>query len=230
MPIAQNLPRLPAVLPLVALLASQPALAGLTVPGNRPGAFAPRDECLTTPGARAFAATLRGAIVRRDARAMAALADDDVRLDFGGGAGKAELRARLSGPDAPALWRELEDAAGLGCAMSEGAMVFPWLFAQDLGDVDPFDALLVTGLAVPLYRRANSRDAPIARLNWQLVIAQGDGLAGDAAKRPLRRISVIGSPLQGYVPTQRLRSPVDYRLVVSRKGQGWRISAFVAGD
>ena len=114
-------------------------------------------------------------------------------------------------------------------------MVFPWLFAQDLGDVDPFDALVVSGPAVPLYRQANSRAAPIARLNWQLVIvqgdrAQGDGLGADADKRPLRRISVIGSPLAGYVPTASLRSPLGYRLLVSRQGAGWRISAFVAGD
>ena len=219
-----------AILALCALFAAQPALASFTVPANRPGAFAPRDDCLKTPGARAFKATLRGAIARRDARALAQLAAEDVRLDFGGGAGRAELRSRLTGPKGAELWRELAEAANLGCAMSAGDMVFPWLFAQDLGDVDSFDALVTTGPAVPLYRRADSRLAPIARLNWQLVIAQGDGLAADADKRPLRRISVIGSRLEGYVPTASLRSPVDYRLLVSRAGAGWRITAFVAGD
>lgn len=213
-----------------AFLASAPALASFAVPANRPGAFAPRDDCLKTPGARAFAATLRGAILRRDARALAELSAEDIRLDFGGGSGKAALRSRLSGPEGPEMWASLEEAANLGCALSEGDLVFPWLFAQELGDVDPFDALVVTGPAVPLYRRANSRAAPIARLNWQLVIAQGDGLAPDAAKRPLRRISVINSPLEGYVPTGQLRSPLDYRLIVSRQRVGWKITAFVAGD
>ena len=212
------------------LLVAQPAQAGFTVTANHPGAFAPRGQCLVTPGARAFAATLRGAIMRRDARALAELAADDVRLDFGGGAGKAELRSRLSGPDAGKHWRELEEATGLGCAMSNGDMVFPWFFAQDLGDVDPFDALLVTGPAVPLYRRASDRAPRVARLNWQLVMPQRDGAANGAAKPPLRRVSVIGTRLEGYVPSDRLRSQLDHRLIATRKGSGWRISAFVAGD
>ena len=227
--IAALSPDFRAAFALLALLAAQPALAD-TVPGNRAGAYAPRQECLISPAARAFAATLRGAIVRRDARALAELASDDVTLDFGGGAGKAELRKRLSGADGARLWRELEEAASLGCAMREGNMIYPWFFAQQLGDVDPFEALLVTGPSVPLYRRAGSRTAPIARLNWQLVIARGVGPAPGAGKRSLRRVSVIGSRLQGYVAPERLRSPLGYRLIVSRKGPGWRISAFVAGD
>lgn len=219
-----------AIAVLAAILISSPAWAGFTVPPNRPGAYAPRDECTKAAGARAFAATLRGAILRRDVGAVVELASNDIRLDFGGGGGKAMLRSQLSGAEGPELWRDLEEAVNLGCAMSEGDMVFPWIFAQELGDVDPFDALVVTGPAVPLYRRASSRTAPIARLNWQLVIAQGDGLAPDARKRPLRRISVINSPLEGYVPTDKLRSLLAHRLVVSRQGAGWKISAFVAGD
>lgn len=218
------------ILALAVVLAGQPAQAGHTVPPNRPGAYAPRDACVKTPGARAFAARLRGAIVRRDARALADLAAADIRLDFGGGGGKALLRSQLTGKEGPALWRELEEAVSLGCAMDSGNMAFPWLFAQNLGDLDPFDALVVTGPAVPLYRRANMRSAPIARLNWQMVIAQGDGLSPDADKRALRRISVINSPLEGYVPTGKLRSVIDHRLIVSRHGRDWEITAFVAGD
>lgn len=215
---------------LAALLVIQPAQASFSVPPNRPGDYAPRDACLKAPGDPAFAATLRAAIARRDAGALVALAAEDIRLDFGGGSGRAELRRRLSGPEGAALWANLSEAVNLGCAMSEGDMVFPWLFAQELGDVDPFDALVVTGASVPLYRRNSARAAPIARLNWQLVIAQGDGLAADAGKRPLRRIAVINSPLEGYVPTASLRSPLDYRLIASRQGRVWRITAFVAGD
>jgi len=218
------------IIGLSAALAASPALAGFTVPPNRPGAYAPRDECAKTPGARAFTTSLRGAIARRDVRAAVELAASDIRLDFGGGSGRAELRRQLTGSEGPTLWREFEEAVNLGCAISEGDMVFPWLFAQDLGDVDPFDALVVTGPAVPLYARANARAAPIARLNWQLVIAQGEGLAPDARKRPLRRITVINSPLEGYVPTGSLRSPLARRLIVSRQGADWKITAFVAGD
>jgi hypothetical protein len=218
------------MLALAAVAASQPVLAGHMVPPNRPGAYAPRDTCVKTPAARSFTARLRSAIARRDARALAGHAAGDVRLDFGGGGGKAQLRGLMTGKESPALWRELEEAVSLGCAMDAGNMVFPWLFAQDLGDVDPFDAMVVIGPAVPLYRSADMRVAPIARLNWQMVIVQEGELRPDADKRPLRRISVINSPLEGYVPADKLRSVIDHRLIVTRHGRVWEISAFVAGD
>ena len=211
-------------------LAAGPALAGLTVPPNHPAAYAPRDTCVKTPAPRGFVTRLRTAIAQRNARALADLAAPDIRLDFGGGGGKALLRSQLASAQGPALWRELSEAVSLGCAMSNGDMVFPWLFAQNLGDVDPFDAFVVTGPAVPLYRRGQVGSSPIARLNWQLVMAHGDGLAPDADKQPLRRVSVINSRLAGYVPSDKLHSVIDHRLIVSRHGRNWEITAFVAGD
>jgi len=205
-------------------------LADHNVPPNPPGAYAPRDTCVKTPAARSFTARLRSANTRRDARAVADLAAGDVQLDFGGGSGKALLREQLTGKEGPAMWRELAVTMSLGCAMDNGDMVYPWLFAQNLGDVDSFEAMVATGPAVPLYRHANTRAAPIARLNWQMVIVQEGDLGPDADKRPLRRVSVINSPLEGYVPRDKLRSVIDRRLIVTRRGGVWEISAFVAGD
>ncbi len=222
------------VVAFAAVLAASPALADFTIPPNRPGAYAPRDSCVKTPRARGFMAGLQRAIARRDARALAGLAAPDVRLDFGGGSGKPLLLSQLTGAEGPALWRELDEAVRLGCAMDAGNMVFPWVFAQNLGDVDPFDAMLVTGSAVPLYARANdrpnARSAPIARLNWQIVITQGNSASPDAPRPALTRVSVINSRLAGYVPTDKLRSIIAHRLIVSRHGPNWEISAFVAGD
>ena len=222
--------RLGAIITLTALLLGQPALAGHTVPPNRPGAYAPRDTCVKTPAARSFVARLRSAVARRDVRALVDLAAGDVQLDFGGGSGKVLLRSQLTGKDGPALWHEFEEVLSLGCAMDRGDMAFPWLYAQELGDVDPFEALVATGPAVPIYARANTRSAPIGRLNWQMVIVQEGNLGPEADKRPMRRVSVINSPLEGYVPSDKLRSVIDRRLIVTRHGSVWEISAFVAGD
>jgi len=219
-----------AILGFGALLMAAPAQAGFTVPPNRPGAYAPREECQTAPGARAFAASLRGAVQRRDANALLELSANDIKLDFGGGEGKALFREGLSGRGGPELWRELSLAVNSGCAVSDGDLVFPWMFAQNLGDVDTYDAMLAVGPAVPLYRRANARGGPIARLNWQIVIAQGDNSNPDETRRPFTRVLVINSPLKGYVATSQLRSVIAYRLIASRLGSGWKITAFVAGD
>lgn len=219
-----------AILVLVAALAASPALAGFTVPPNRPGAYAPRDTCVKTPRARAFMVALRGAIARRNARALVELAAPDVRLDFGGGSGKPLLLSQLTGSEGPALWRELDEAVRLGCAKDAGNMAFPWIFAQNLGDVDTYEAMVVTGPAVPLYRRANLRTAPIARLNWQIVVAQGNNTGSDEKPSLLTRVSVINSPLEGFVPSDKLRSVIGRRLIVTRHGSRWEITAFVAGD
>lgn len=219
-----------AILAMAAALAASPALAGFTIPPNRPGAYAPRDACVKTPRARAFMAALRGAIARRDARALVGLAAPDVRLDFGGGSGKPLLLSQLTGAEGLGLWRELDEAVRLGCAMDAGDLVFPWIFGQNLGDVDTYAAMVATGPAVPLYRRANARAAPIARLNWQIVVVQGDNNGPDEMRNPLTRVSVINSPLEGYVPSEKLRSVIGRRLIVSRHGSQWEITAFVDGD
>jgi hypothetical protein len=206
---------------------SVPAMAGFSVPPNRPGAFAPRDECSSIPGAVEFLAALRSAAARRDTAALLALASKDVRLDFGGGAGRAELRKRLSGTDGAALWDELDAILQLGCAANgQGELTLPWFFAQDLGDVDPFDVMLATGPRVPLYRAAKARGRRAAWLNWQLVMPQ----ASPAAPRGFRRVLVIGSRLSGLVEERHLRSPIDYRLMANRSAGEWRIDMFVAGD
>lgn len=206
---------------------SVPAMAGFTVPPNRPGAFAPRDACSSLPGAEEFLAAVRSAAARRDTAALVALADPNIGLDYGGGSGRGELRARLSGAEASALWGELDDVLKLGCAANgQGEITLPWFFSQDLGDVDPFEVMLAAGPRVPLYtsRKAKSRRA--GWLNWQLVALQ----ASPAPPRGYRRVSVIGSRLSGLVEEKNLRSPVDYRLLASRGSGQWRIVMFIAGD
>ena len=215
---------------VLAMLGAQPALAGHIEPPNPPGAYAPRDTCVNTPAARSFKARLRTAIARRDVRALADMSAGDIRLDFGGGSGKALLRSQLSGKESQAMWRELAETVSLGCAMDRGDMAFPWLYAQNIGEVDPFEALVAIGPAVPLYRRANTNSAPITRLNWQMVTIQEGDLGVDADKHPMRRVSVLNSRLEGYVQTDKLRSVLGRRLIVTRRGGVWEISAFVGGD
>ena len=219
--------------------APQPAWAGFTIPPNRPGDFAPRDECAGLPGAAPFLDELRGAIGARDAGALVRLAADDVMLDFGGGAGREELRRRLSGADGGLLWQELQSLAGLGCAPGAPGgeepggeepggeeLVLPWLFAQDLGDVDPYDALLATGPAVPLYTRAGARGRRAGSLNWQLVVA----LVDPPAPAGYTRVKVINTRREGLVRSAQVRSVIGYRLVAANHGGKWTITAIVAGD
>lgn len=190
------------------------------------GRFAPRDECIAVPGAAAFRAALAEAVRKRDAEALVALAAPEVKLDFGDGAGQAELRRRLTGEGGAELWRELAALPPLGCAVDRGNLVLPWFFAQDLGGDDPYGMLLVTGERVPLLPKADAEARPVRLLSWALVEPE-EGYDERAAFQPVR---VAGGGPSGFVDAARLRSPIGYRLIAGRTTVGWKIEAFLAGD
>ena len=188
------------------------------------GRFAPLDTCNRLSGAAAFRAALASAVRRRDGAALAALASPTIRLDFGDGAGTAELRRRLAGAEGRKLWRELDRILLLGCAVQAGNLVMPSVFAHDFGETDPFDVMLVTGARVPLLARPSATARPLRLLSWIMV----SPVSADDFEKPFRRVR-LGSRT-GYVETAKLRSALDYRLVVSRTRGAWKIDAFVAGD
>ncbi len=208
-----------------ALLAPLPALAG-TPPQAVSGHFAPVDRCTRQPGAAAFRTALARALRARDVRGFVALTTPAVRLDFGGGGGQAELRRRLSGAEGRKLWREHDRIMPLGCAVQAGNLVMPAVFAHDFGDTDPFEVMVVTGSQVPLRAAPSPTARTVSLLSWVAVTP----LTADDFEKPFRRVSLPGGKVTGYVAAARLRSPLDYRLIVSRRRGAWKIDAFLAGD
>ena len=123
---------------------------GRFVSPRQAGRFAPRDDCAKAPGAAAFRLRLAEAVARRDAPAVAALADPAIRLSFGDDNGRERFLQKLQAPDGEAM-RELGALLPLGCAIDEGGgLTMPWFFAQDMGDIDGYDAMLVQGTGVAL--------------------------------------------------------------------------------
>jgi hypothetical protein len=188
--------------------------------------FAPIETCNRQPGAAQFRAALTRAVKAHDAAALVALASPDVRLDFGDGAGRVELSRRLAGAEGPKLWRELDRILPLGCAVQDGNLVMPSIFAHDFGEIDASDVMVVTGANVALRSGPSAKVAPIRTLSWSLV----EPLSGDDFGKPFRQVRIHGGGPTGYLASAYLRSPLDYRLVAGRKGRAWRIDAFLAGD
>jgi hypothetical protein len=197
-----------------------------TAPAAAAASFAPIETCHHQPGAAQFRAALTRAVRARDVAGLVALAAPDVKLDFGEGAGRAELRGRLAGAEGAKLWRELDRILPLGCAAQAGNLVMPSVFAHDFGEIDAFDVMVVTGANVALRSGPSAIARPIRRLSWSLV----EPLSGEDFERPFRQVRVHGGGPTGFVSSAYLRSPLDYRLIVGRKGGAWRIEAFVAGD
>ncbi|BBC73759.1 conserved hypothetical protein [Altererythrobacter sp. B11] len=185
------------------------------------GPYAPRDECVGLEGADAFRQKLAEVVKARDVDGFAALAASDIKLDFGGGGGTQELRARLSAPDSD-LWSQLDKLIKLGCARNaQGGITMPWYFAQDIPG-DAFSNMVVTGEDVPLLSPQTGK--ALRQLSWD-VVALVDGLHPDAAFQQVK----IGENT-GYVATPMLRSVIDYRLIASSRNGKWSITSFIAGD
>ncbi len=200
----------------------QPAAS--TPPVLAPGRFAPRDECTDIPGASAFRARLSTAIRDRDPALLAPLAANDIKLDFGGGTGAAELRSRLSGADNP-LWSELQRMLSLGCAANaQGGITIPWIAAQELTLRDTGSAMLVTGSEVPVYSAPDAAAPEIGRVTWDVVAIEA--LQPGAAFQPI----ALPDGTRGFMATGSLRSMLDYRLTAARRNNRWTVTSLVAGD
>lgn len=192
-------------------------------PALADGKYAPRDECGKLEGAALFRQRLALAVEARDAEGVAALAADDIKLDFGDGSGRAELVKRLD-EQGGKLWDELDAILALGCsANDQGGLTVPWYFDQEI-PVDPYDGMIVTGENVPLLLGPDAKSQELAALNWDVV----ELTAGLVTENPFQKVKFDGK--EGYVATDKLRSLIDYRLsAISRNGR-WRIVTFLAGD
>ena len=188
------------------------------------GPYAPRDTCGDLEGAAAFRQALAEAVQMRDADALVALAAEDVKLDFGGGAGRAELKKRLTAEDRK-LWQELEELLALGCsANKQGGLTIPWYFDQPIEGVDPMMGMIVTGESVPLLSSPDEDATAVATLSWDVV--EISTLQPD---EPFQKVETTGGE-EGYIATDKLRSLIDYRLLATSRNGNWRIVSLVAGD
>ena len=219
----------PVLPPATATLSAEPSATPAPEPRDAPkplAAYVPRDECAKLPGFSAFRDAVVAATAKRDGEALVALADPDVHLDFGGGAGRDELRKRLADAKG-ALWGEIGALAALGCAADGSVATLPAIFSRVPDDVDPGRTMLVTGSEVPLRGKPSPGAPELRKLDWALVTLKGDGF--DPAAKYAEVVASDGS--SGFVVTAKLRSLLDYRLVADKsEGGTYRITALIAGD
>ena len=235
-PAASQIPRslaAPVAPPILPPAPPSPSAVASATPSPEPNgvpkslaAYVPRNECAKLPGFPAFRDAVFTATAKRDGEALVALADPDIRLDFGGGAGRDELRKRLADPKS-GLWSEIAALAPLGCAADGTVATLPAIFSRVPDDVDPGRTMLVTGDAVPLRRKPSAGAPAVRTLDWALVTLKSDSF--DPASRYAEVTAGDGST--GFIATAKLRSLLDYRLVADKaEGGSFRITALIAGD
>ncbi|GGD97918.1 hypothetical protein GCM10011515_17090 [Tsuneonella deserti] len=189
------------------------------------GKYAPRDDCQDLPGAEDFRGQLAAAIKRRDTDALTALAAPDVKLDFGGGSGRAQLRALLESQDSD-LWAELDQLMRLGCGVNkQGGLSIPWYVEEPFDNVDPASAMLVVGERVPMRSDPLAEAGEAEEVSWDIVTL----VSGLEPDKPFQKVRTSDGT-EGFIATDKLRSLLDYRLIASSRDGKWSFTSLVAGD
>jgi hypothetical protein len=197
----------------------------IAAPSVKPVRVPPVDQCAKAPGFAAFRQELIGVIARKDVPRLLALSDAKIQLSFGDDIGHAAMRKMwdLDRPGQSTLWNELGKALKLGCALTEGVAVAPSMAHVFPDDADPIDTMVVVK-PVTLRAAASDTSRAIAALQWDLLTVEAwDG------KSPWAKVKLKDGRL-GFLPSDAIRSPIDYRAIFERKGGRWRMTAFVAGD
>jgi len=192
--------------------------------------YPPRDECADLPGWPAFRTKLETAVKRRDAAALTALTDPDVKLDFGGGYGTDELKKRLTDKDYK-LWDELAALLPLGCAGSTNdgrgsTATMPWIFDRSPDYDDPYGAVLVLGTDVPVHAKPDLDSPVIGTVDWAFAAVKE--YAGP--DKPLTEVTLHGRKGTVFIETKKMRSILDYRIEADLRKDGWHINSLIAGD
>jgi hypothetical protein len=196
----------------------------------------PVDEAARDPALVKARATVIAAVKRRDLKALNAHLHPQIKLDFGGGAGRARLARNLQRN--PALWDELLWCLENGGKFSEKTFAAPYTFVVDHGEIDPFEAGVVVAENVPARAEPKADAAVVATYSHEVVTVKNWWPQSPPSEAPkpffAQRKDWVEietkDKKKAYMEGRFVRSVVDYRAVFERYAGAWKISAFVAGD
>ena len=163
---------------------------------------------------------------RSDLDFLVAAADPNIRLGFGGEAGRDELRKAMSGADGPGVWKELARILALGGAFKHASSFeAPYVFSKWPDGADSFECGAIVGGNV-IVRRAPAQDAAVVtRTSYAIVRVLGRG-PEVRDWSPIR----LSNGQEGYVRDDFLMGPTGLRAIFTLTNGQWRMTALVAGD
>ncbi|MBL8698739.1 MAG: hypothetical protein JNK67_10225 [Alphaproteobacteria bacterium] len=189
--------------------------------------LAPRDESGRDKGVKAVIDALRAAAAAKAPDRLKPLLAEEVHESFGGdgsAAGFVESFRRK-----PALWAELETAIRLGGSfINPTTYASPYVYADFPDGLDGHRHHVVLGENVPLHEAPRDTAIVGQRLTHDIVRREAPEPGVRVPSDWLRVRPPFGQV--GYVRKSYLRSPIDYRLVIEKRGERWLVTAFIAGD
>ena len=195
----------------------------------------PVDEAFRDDSLFAVRAQLMSAVVRRDVPALMALVDPRIRSSFGGDGTVAEFREMWRITDRKAdseLWRVLGSALAFGGTFSNQGREFsaPYTYARWPDSIDAFEHVAIVGAGVRVRAEPSLDSETLRTLTFAIVpIARNGDLPTEEIAERWVAVKLTDGRV-GYVSADYVKSPIDYRVVLSHASGTWKLAALVAGD
>jgi hypothetical protein len=209
--------------------------AGVILRGAQSGVYSeirPVDEASQQADFFTFRAHLQAAIARHDSVAVLSVVYVNIRNTFGGENGREAFARlwRLESPDTE-LWGKLGSALALGGTFeTNGTFVAPYTFSRWPATFDAFDHVVITGSRVRVHAAPLQDSGTLGFLSFAVVPVPREARP-PTADQARRWIAVrLLDRRTGYVASQYVRSPIDYRAIFARVGDEWQLVTFIAGD
>ena len=202
-------------------------LVATAVVSAAPVQLLPVDEAAKRPDFFSFRAQVQQAIARRDAAALLAAIDPNIKNSFGGNDGIDEFKSMWKiGQADSEIWEELGTVLSMGGSFfDDHTFVAPYVFSKWPESLDAFEHVAVVGTNVRVRSEPRTDAATLEAVSFVILPVANDARVTDDAWRPVKLESKVG-----FVSSRFVRSPIDYRAIFSEQSGAWRMVTFVAGD
>src|SRR3990170_3178276 len=202
---------------------------------SEPKQLLPIDEAAKDPSWVSFRNRLLTAIERRDRKFVLSILDRNIRNSQDAPRGIAAFRKHwdFDGEDS-AAWRELPAALFLGSAWLKPEkgprqLCAPYVAVKWPEDIDPFDHGAIISREVLVKAGPSSESATLATLSYDIVPVTDWEVTDQAPEAKQKWVKIKLKEVDGFVPEEQIRSPVEHRACFVKTESGWRMTAFVIG-
>jgi len=187
----------------------------------------PVDQASKRPDFLAFRTELRQAVEKHDAAGVLRAVHPKIKNGFDGDDGVEAFKKKwnLSQPDSE-LWKELGAVLALGGTFTErDTFTAPYTFSKWPDSVDSFDHVAVIASGVRIRSGADVESAPITTASFSILELDSDS---QPDTNGWTRVLIDGK--RGYIKSEFVRSPIDYRAMFQFSNGRWWMTFFAAGD
>lgn len=197
----------------------------------------PVDEGKTDASFNAFREKLISAVKNRDTKYLLSVLDRNIKSSFGGDNTIEDFK-RMWKIDSPKskVWGELLAVLTNGGKFTrEGNDILfsaPYSFTHFPDDLDAFEYRIIFGNNINLRAQPDLKAKTVARLSYHIVKVDYENsvkINNDENEYSWLKVETLGGK-KGFVKTELVRSPIDYRAIFEKQNGKWKMITFIAGD